>query len=138
MNIKQKKMLYESIIKQVSKTVKKAINESIIEDGEYEDFSAPHKAIIKLFNALGIDSIGADYELVDDITGREVGIDEVTLVDGKYLEISASHQTDDETDFDEENLWRIFYIIRNNAVYFVNNMTEDEIYNIADKIESEF
>ena len=138
MNIKQKKMLYESIMKQVSKTVKKAINESIIEDDEYEDFSAPHKAIIKLFNALGIDSIGADYELVDDITGREVGIDEVTLVDGKYLEISASHQTDDETDFDEENLWRIFYIIRNNAVYFVNNMTEDEIYNIADKIQSEF
>ena len=138
MNTKQKKMLYESIMKQVSKTVKKAINESIIEDGEYEDFSAPHKAIIKLFNALGIDSIGADYELVDDITGREVGIDEVTLVDGKYLEISASHEIDDETDFDEENLWRIFYIIRNNAVYFVNNMTEDEIYNIADKIQSEF
>ena len=126
------KRLYESIMRDVAKIVKNHLNESNI--------NSPFNAIIKLFNMLGINSVGADYEEVTTLDGDTVYISEINLENGN-LDILASNNPDttsysyDETEFDDENLWQIFYIIRNNAIYFVKDMSEDEIYKIADRLE---
>ena len=126
------KRLYESIMRDVAKIVKKHLNES--------NMNSPFNAIIKLFNMLGINSVGADYEEVTTLDGDTVYISEINLENGN-LDIHASDNPDttsysyDETEFDDENLWQIFYIIRNNASYFVKDMSEDEIYKIADRLE---
>lgn len=116
----------------VAKTVKRHLNES--------NMNSPFNAIIKLFNMLGINSVDADYEEVTTLDGDTVYISEINL-ENRNLDILASNNPDttsysyDETEFDDENLWQIFYIIRNKAIYFVKDMSEDEIYKIADRLE---
>ena len=160
------KALYEQIMKNVSKQVKKALNENQQNLSPEEETIEHIKQLFKYFKPsdYDIDTDPEDGCTIEQKDGEEVFITRViydesddelhiygAFTDPDYYDEDVLDEYGDEqemyyalgtsrfycSDFDLDELDSLFYIVRN-AIYWYkdDNMSDDEFYRITDEIEN--
>lgn len=158
------KALYEQIMRSVSREVKRVLNENQ-QDLSPEEQAIEHiKQLFKVFKQDDIDTDPEDGCTIDRNDGEEIFVTRVSYDDSddelsiygaftdpdNYDEDVLDEYGDEQemyyalgnsrfdcSDFDLDELDRLFYIVRNGIYWYKDdNMSNEEFYRITDEIEN--